>query len=251
MRLVSLNTWKGEGDYPRRVRAMIDGLAALTPDVIALQEDLRTRDGLTHTALDIARALHMHLSWVPARPKARTVGLRHAASTSGLAVLSRLPVTAQRVVALPEDSRDGQRLAQCVMLPVESGDCWLVNLHLTHLPDRADLRRSQLEHVLLALDGFAPGEPAVLCGDFNAAPDDPELSGFLQPEGPLVSVFAGQDKTTHWSAQGQALDLDHIFLHIGARRSPGTANHARVVLDEAGQQGVFPSDHRAVCVDLA
>ena len=51
MRLVSLNTWKAEGDYPKRVRAMADGLASLSADVIALQEDLRTSDGLTHTAL--------------------------------------------------------------------------------------------------------------------------------------------------------------------------------------------------------
>jgi endonuclease/exonuclease/phosphatase family metal-dependent hydrolase len=67
MRLVSLNTWKAEGDYVRRIDAMAAGLSALSPDVIALQEDLRTADGLTHTALALARALGLQLSWVPAR----------------------------------------------------------------------------------------------------------------------------------------------------------------------------------------
>jgi endonuclease/exonuclease/phosphatase family metal-dependent hydrolase len=57
MRLVSLNTWKGEADYPRRVQAMAEGQAELAPDVVALQEDLRSSDGLTHTAGALAQAL--------------------------------------------------------------------------------------------------------------------------------------------------------------------------------------------------
>jgi endonuclease/exonuclease/phosphatase family metal-dependent hydrolase len=38
MRIVSLNTWKKEGDYSRRLPLMRDGLAAMAPDVVCLQE---------------------------------------------------------------------------------------------------------------------------------------------------------------------------------------------------------------------
>lgn len=249
MRLVSLNTWKAEGDYPRRVHAMVGGLAALSADAIALQEDLRSADGLTHTALALARALRMHLSWVPARPKLRTVGLRRTPTTSGLAVLSRQPLLEQRVVVLPQDVRDGERLAQCVRLPGPAGDWWLVNLHLTHLGDRADLRREQLAAALAAMDGVDPARPVVLCGDLNAGPEDEELAGFLR-EGRLIDAFAGRTKATHVDAAGHARNLDHILLRRPAGGRTLAAEPVGVVLDRPDARGVRPSDHSGVCADL-
>lgn len=248
MRLVSLNTWKAEGDYPRRVEAMAQGLAALQADVIALQEDLRTADGLTHTARALARALGMQLSWVPARPKQRRVGLRRTLTTSGLAVISRQPVLEQRVLALQEDARDGERVAQCVRLPGPAGDWWLVNLHLTHLGDRADLRRQQLEAVLRMMDEVACAQAVVLCGDFNAGPDDAEIAGPLL-RGALRDAFAGMPKVTHVDAAGIERNLDHILF----RPAEGWAvdvGSATVVLDRPDRTGVWPSDHRGVSADL-
>jgi endonuclease/exonuclease/phosphatase family metal-dependent hydrolase len=250
VRLVSLNTWKADGDYPRRVGAMTAGLAALSPDVVALQEDVRTSDGLTHTALTLARALSLQLSWAPARPKYRNVGLRRTLTTSGLAILSRQPALEQRVLALPEDARDGERIAQCVRLPGCAGDWWLVNLHLTHLPDRADLRRTQLEAVMQAVGDLARDQPVVLCGDFNAGPVDPEIARFLAPDGSLVDAFAGRSKVTRVTEAGLAFNLDHILLRRAHGRPPFEVSDARVALDRPGADGVMPSDHFAVCADL-
>jgi endonuclease/exonuclease/phosphatase family metal-dependent hydrolase len=248
MRLVSLNTWKAEGDYPKRVRAMADGLALLSADVIALQEDLRTSDGLTHTALALARTLSMQLSWVPARAKLRDVGLRRTMTTSGLAVLSRRPVQEQRVVVLPQDARDGERVAQCVRLPGLAGDWWLVNLHLTHLGDRADLRRRQLESVLRTMDEAAPTRALVLCGDFNASTEDAEIACFLR-QGALRDASAGVPKVTHVNAAGADRNLDHILFRSGDGQMV-TAGFAGVVLDHPNPWGVLPSDHSGVCADL-
>jgi endonuclease/exonuclease/phosphatase family metal-dependent hydrolase len=251
MRLVSLNTWKAEGDYPRRIHAMAEGLLALDADVVALQEDLRTSDGLTHTALVLAQSLSMHLAWAPARLKQRQVALRRTATTSGLAVLSRQPVLEQQILALPEDPGDGERVAQCVRLSGDGGDWWLANVHLTHLPDRADLRRAQLQAVLSGLDGWAGDQPAVLCGDFNAAPGDPEIAACLPPHGPWTDAFAGRIKVTHIAASGQPCNLDHIFLRARAGDKPPAAGSATVALDRPGALGVVPSDHFAVCADLS
>jgi endonuclease/exonuclease/phosphatase family metal-dependent hydrolase len=250
MRLVSLNSWKAEGNYPARLRAMVEGLAALAPDVVALQEDLRTWDGQTHTARTLARALGMQLSWVPARAKPRKLGPRRVMSTAGLAVLSRAPVLEQRVLNLPQDDRDGERLAQCLRFRGNAGDWWLVNLHLCHLPDRADLRRAQLAHVLAALDTWAPVRRTVLCGDFNAEPDDPEMAASLWPNGPLSDAFAGRSKVTLRTGTGPGLNLDHILLR--AKRGAGAleVSHAGVALDQPDAHGTLPSDHFAVFADL-
>lgn len=247
MRLVSLNTWKAEGDYPRRVQAMAQGLATLSADVIALQEDLRTADGLTHTALALARALGMQLSWVPARPKLRSVGLRRTPTTSGLAVLSRQPVLEHRVLALPADERDGERVAQAVRLPALHGGGWLVNLHLTHLADRADLRRQQLKEALDWAAALAPGGPVLVCGDFNApATAFPTVS----TGNSLSDAFAGRSKVTHVTAEGEALDLDQVMVCQPRSAPSWRVRDPRVVMDTPGSQGVMPSDHFAVCVDL-
>jgi endonuclease/exonuclease/phosphatase family metal-dependent hydrolase len=179
------------------------------------------------------------------------VALRRTLTTSGLSVLSRRPVLEQRVLALPQDVRDGERLAQCVRLPGETGDWWLVNLHLTSLPDRADLRRAQLDAVLAAVDTFDGGLPVVLCGDFNAAPGDPEIADWLQPRGPLTDVFAGQPKVTHIAEDGRAQDLDQVLLHSAAGRPPVAGVPVGVVLDRPDAHGVVPSDHFAVCADLS
>lgn len=250
LRLVSLNTWKGEGDYPRRLALMVQGLRALDADVIALQEDLCCEAAGLHTAGTLARALGLHLSAVPARRKPRSIDGRNQDSHSGLAVLSRWPATQTRVLALPQDARDGERLAQCVRLPWDGGHWWLVNLHLTHLSDRADLRQAQLATVLDALGDFARREAVVLCGDFNASASDPAIAGALAPHGPLSDAFAGQSKTTHRDDAGRAHDLDQIVLRAGEEAALPVVSHAAVVLDRPDETGVWPSDHFAVCADL-
>ncbi|MFM7331907.1 MAG: endonuclease/exonuclease/phosphatase family protein [Brachymonas sp.] len=248
MKLVSLNTWKAEGQYLRRIEAMAQGLKALSPDVIALQEDLRTADELTHTARSLALALDMQVFWLPARPKLRTVGMQRKLTTSGMAILSRYPVQEQHVLALPQDERDGERVAQCVRLADPAGDWWLVNLHLTHLDDRADLRKQQLETILSAMADLAPTQPVVLCGDFNAGPDDEEISHFLSI-GRLRDVFSDAAKVTHVDAAGVDRNLDHILL----RPNRGLAvaiGYAAVVLDKPNSEGVMFSDHYGVYADL-
>jgi endonuclease/exonuclease/phosphatase family metal-dependent hydrolase len=249
MRLVSINTWKGDGDYPRRLGAICTGLSALSPDVVALQEDLRTDDGGMHTAHTVAGALGMFLSWVPARPKNRLVGDDVVACTSGLALLSREPVLEQRILSLPDDPRDGQRLAQCIHLPKGLGGGWLVNLHLTHLPDRPDLRQAQLSVVLNELGNWAGGERWILCGDFNAGPADQEIAACLLPHGTLKNAFSGAHKVTHVDDVGQPHDLDQIFFRTATGRGTEVRD-AWVALNHPGDDGVMASDHCAVCADL-
>ncbi len=252
MRVVSLNTWKSEGDYPLRVRAMADEFAKLSADVIALQEDWRTCDEQTHTARSLADALAMHMTCVPARAKLRSVGQTRIMSTSGLAILSRAPVLDQRVITLPQDASDGERVAQCVKLPGEGRSWWLVNLHLTHLSHRADLRQVQLQRVLDTMDKMADGQVVVFCGDFNAEPQDKEIARFLQPAGPLTDAFSDVvNKVTHMTDSGIARNLDHIFLHAGAGAPAWVVRHARVVMDRPVAHGVQASDHFAVCADLS
>jgi len=73
MRIVTINTGKCDGSYRRRLELLAAGLAALDPDVVALQEAFVACDGSADTAAYVARRLGLHASAARARRKPRTV----------------------------------------------------------------------------------------------------------------------------------------------------------------------------------
>lgn len=70
LRVVTLNTAKCDQPYWRRLALMWHQLAALSSDVIALQECFACQDRADTTQM-LARLLGMSLAWAPARRKVR------------------------------------------------------------------------------------------------------------------------------------------------------------------------------------
>ncbi|EKV27522.1 hypothetical protein C882_1368 [Caenispirillum salinarum AK4] len=240
--IVTLNTWKGDGAYRARLRLMAAGLAVLAPDVVLLQEALASADGGLDTAAHLADACALpHRVRHDGRRKARMVEGRRLDTTSGLAVLSRRPITGHRVVELPADPRDGDRQAVIARTTDAEGAAVVIaTTHLTHLKDASVLRLAQRDAVLAAL-ADAGDRPVVLGGDFNAGPDDPviaELSG---------RRAGGVDWTPPTllpdDGRGRADCLDHLFLLRGPWR---VADVARVLDVADPATGRYPSDHAGV-----
>ncbi len=243
MRIVTLNTWKNDGDYPRRLSLMAHGLTALMPDIVCLQECFAATDW--DTAKHLANALGMKAFTRPSRLKARWHSGTNIDSTSGLAILCSLPVADECALILESDPADGERIAQRLDIVIGERRLRILNLHLTHLngAGSADLRGRQLEQALRwAGEGLATG--LLVAGDLNTTATAPELallntdSGFDQP----TLHGAGIHARTYG---GEA--IDHLILQ--------SAGDWRVVarfraLDHPDPDGWFPSDHAAVVVDL-
>lgn len=249
MRILTLNTWKCDGAYRQRLQAMAQGLAALAPDVILLQEVFATEDGRADTAGYLAQALSMWATRAPARRKVRAFEGESVMSSSGLAVLTRGPLVAHQVVPLPTDPADGERIAQLACLQRGGVRTWLANVHLTHLDGASDLRIRQLNTGLTALRHLAADDRCVLGGDFNCSPGGPEFEVLRAGPSPWVMPAGSQIKSTHRTSDGRDLDLDHLLLSGG---SFTCVPPVTVVLDprqtQAGQEA---SDHAAVMLDLA
>ena len=241
MRIVTLNTWKNEGPYLRRLDLMARGLAALAPDVVCLQECF-AGDG-RDTAAHLARALGLNCYARPARAKPRRHEGAVVASTSGLAMLSRPPAVAESAWALPSDPADGERIAQRLDLSVEGRGLRTLNLHLTHLPGPASarLRARQLAAALgWAGEDLAAG--LVVAGDLNAGAADPALAALKAEVGFEAATFLG----ARGGRSGPAID------HLVLQEPGGWRVAARFrALDEVDPDGWLPSDHAAVVVDLA
>ena len=255
-RLVTFNTWKCDGDYHARLPLMIEGLARLDADVIALQECFRAPEIDADTARNVAAALDMELAHTPARRESRVVDGAEVSSSSGLAVLSRTPIERVEVIRLPEDPRDGERIAQFVWTTLGTLPMLVVNLHLCYLPDAGELRRRQLEAVLAERGRLAPRIPAALLGDFNAAATDPELG----PLRALASIQWGTSDLaalppTNGGVHHAPRAVDHmVLLPAVGDADPGrgalTLRRRAPALTEPDAHGVRPSDHAAVVADL-
>lgn len=248
MRIVTLNTWKCDGAYRARLQRMAEGLAALAPDLVLLQEVFASDDGVFDTAAFLARSLSMVAIHAPARHKSRRLDDLDRPSTSGMAVLSHRPPLEHHVLSLPADPADGERIAQLLRYTDGSQEWWVANLHLSHLPDAGALRASQLQTCHAALRARAGNAPRLIAGDFNTTPGSTEFRQMLDAAQGYFNPFAGQAKATHRSKAGIDLDLDHILLsHAWSDRvlARGIALDPREL-----PEPLRASDHAAVVLDL-
>jgi endonuclease/exonuclease/phosphatase family metal-dependent hydrolase len=240
-RIVTLNTWKCDGDYARRLALMAEGLRELSADVICLQECFI--GGGANTAASLAQALGMQARPAPARRKLRDLGAQRVMSTSGLAILTRVMATAFDVCALITDPRDGQRIAQRLDLDHDGKSLRILNLHLTHLPGVSGeaIRRDQLAMALgWATNGYEGG--LVVAGDLNATANNVALAPLALS--PAPATFQGP---RDGGPASEGLAIDHCTLFRGG---PWRVAGTHRALNRPDADGWFASDHAAVVLDL-
>jgi len=258
LKIVTINILFDLSRWAERRDLLVQGLAQLKPDLVALQE-VRLPENTAQWLADQLGYAHVSLC-----PKTSFERRKEA-----LAILSRLPFQAQGWLDL-----GGQhRVAQYVQ--VSHGDLPLVlaNTHLYWQPGESPTRLRQVERLLAWLKDL-PGEPAcIVCGDFNGTPETQAIQRMRQD---LVSAFAAvnghePDYTcptplphAFWPSlrtllgffllvRPSQLDLswrgtlDYIFLD--PRLEPLAC---QVVLDQPSKDrpDIYPSDHFGLCADI-
>lgn len=267
LKLVTLNTWGRTGPWRRRLPLIADGLRALDPHVVGLNEIWE--DAAGSSAQEIADAIGgaWHVWFGPAYED-QELGRRY-----GNAVLSRFPFVETAAWPLPEPTGDpGRNLVHAIAL-TPWGRLPVFVTHLSWMAHQSSRRLQQLQQVREWMKERAPVQkgatptdqlPPVLLGDLNAVPDSDELR-FLRglmadPYGCyLADCFAiagtGAGYTWHngnpFAAREHWPDrrLDYVFVRGPDRWHRGEPLVARVVLDEP-RDGVFASDHYGVYAEL-
>jgi endonuclease/exonuclease/phosphatase family metal-dependent hydrolase len=245
LRVVSINTGKGDGPYRRRVELLGSGLSALDPDLVLLQEAIRSSDGRLDTAQSLASYLRLRSEYIPARFKVREIEGTPVECWSGMGLLTRrAPDTVTRVV-VPQDERDGERVA----LVARFGDLAIANLHLTHLRDAQALRRRQVE-TLLAAEPLCSARHAIIGGDFNTRLE--EIRELLAGIGRWRAIDAFGDGTQLRATvpvdkpMRAGYCLDYIFALVRDNEPAPRFRGSSIVLDDPDSEGVHPSDHRGI-----
>jgi endonuclease/exonuclease/phosphatase family metal-dependent hydrolase len=278
LRVVTLNLWGTEPPLEARLALAARQLAALSPDVVCLQE-VRPVGGGRTTADVLADALGMTAHYRTAVAWEAVPGLPDG--QEGLAVIARA-IQDTRVLALPEARPTEARILLSAAVQTGGGPIWV---HTTHLHYRLDDGIAR-EHQVLAVDEAIrqlgrerDSPPQILCGDFNATADSDEIRFLrgLTTLGGRRTHFQdawlrlhrepgpgdGPAEGITWSSENRftrplrSLDLDrridYIFVTTRKKDGRGTVHDCRVVLTEragAGEVSICASDHYGVCADV-
>jgi endonuclease/exonuclease/phosphatase family metal-dependent hydrolase len=236
--LLTINTWKCDGDYYKRRKVLAAELRQMdyTNRVIFCQECFQTIDGEVDTLRYLSNALDIPGYFEKTRRKPRSLAGTLTDSYSGLGILTNLPVSSRTTIELPSSAADGGRAAQLLTLELTPGRSMLVvNVHLTHLRNSHELRIRQLVSVLQAISRSS-AHYRIIGGDLNAQENSTEIQ-LLKEQGPVIH------SASHW--------VDHLFIIRPAAEPYPKFTDTETVLDQPdAENGVYPSDHFGVHAHL-
>ena len=238
IKVLSINTWKCDGQYQKRLALMQELLAPLNLDFIACQEVFQSIDESYSTVNYLANALKMNPIWFPSRLKERTIENQTLQSYSGLCFFTRHKPAEIHSLHLPSDSRDGERTAQMIVFELKDQRIVLVNTHLTHLKEVQNLRLNQMQSMIDQIKQIKDITGYIICGDLNTIPNSASIGFLLDALPGTNNVFSEPYPATHVSGQ----TIDYIFY---SQDKELRLVNASIILNKL-VRGLLPSDHYGV-----
>jgi endonuclease/exonuclease/phosphatase family metal-dependent hydrolase len=254
---MTLNIW-GEEQWQERRYAIVAWINEIRPDLVALQEIVRTRKSCE--AVWLAEETGMTATFAAAN--------KLTDHEFGNAVLSRWPILDVRSRILVDAPSPAETRGMLTVDVRANGR--VVSFTSTHLSYRRTegwIREAQVREIADAVGSGRAGFPPIVCGDFNARPDSTEvrflkgLHAFDRQSFHLTDAYevAHPDglgftwsNANPFTAANNVPDrrIDYIFVGPAAKDGAGRVVDARVVCDEP-RHGVWPSDHFGVAATLA
>lgn len=251
--IITLNTWKCDGDYEQRLKATVKEIRNYDPDILLLQESFQTSDNKFNTSLQISLETGLTSVSSLSRPKKRLLSNNYMDSFSNVSILSKFPILNSYILPLPTNAEDGGREAIMAELQLGNHQILVCSLHLSHLKNQDQLRHDQLMHILEHPQVNKTYDGILIGGDFNMEVSDEYLNMFTRDGHWLYNTFkaSGEKEFYTLNTRGRKVKIDHI---LELRKSgPGiTVNHSQIVFQEpCSQTGVKVSDHNGVLLNFS
>lgn len=208
-RILTYNVHRCVGtDRRLDVARVADVIAALEPDIVALQElDVgRARTGGVDQAHEIARRLEMAFHFHPAMAVEEEL--------YGDAILTRLPESRMQVGALPGYPRiRGLEPRGAVWIAVDLDGTWVqvINTHLGLVPQEQRLQARAIAGPAWVGDERCAG-PAILLGDFNATVGSVVYRTLASVMTDARLHAARREPTTTFPSGFPLVQIDHVFV---------------------------------------
>jgi endonuclease/exonuclease/phosphatase family metal-dependent hydrolase len=286
VRVATLNIWNRSGPWPERLHLIREQLRLLDPDVLGLQEVLRTvspgespngawvaaphanRDLGADQASAIAAGTHPHIAYAAAMDYGNGLFF-------GNALASKFPILEHAAFELPGKETGEVRALLYALVDHPKGKLPLFVTHLNWKLHHGAVRQRQIAAVCGHIKQIAPvGDetrlPPVLMGDLNAEPDSDEirfLRGLTAINGETVYfadawAYGGDggpgytfDRRNRFAALAHEPPrrIDYIFVRGPDGKLRGEPLETRVAFNKWTQSDdgpVWPSDHYGVVTDL-
>jgi endonuclease/exonuclease/phosphatase family metal-dependent hydrolase len=262
MRFLTLNTWGTRGQWEERESRFRDRVEELAPDIVTLQETVRTSE--VHQARRLlGDGFHI------AEQQERELGRAGAPAGQGITTASRWPFGRVFEIDLNLTDRTGDFACTClvteIVTPEPLGRIWVANHFPDYQLDHERERLLQAAEVARRLEELVASSPGhvVIAGDMDADSDADSirfLTGRHVVEDLSVcyrnaweAVHFGEQLTTYspsnpyqrgpdWPFRG----IDHVMVRCAAEGPTLLATSCRRVFDR-GPDTV--SDHYGLAVD--
>ncbi len=175
LRVLTLNCWNVSAPLEARMAVARDEVAALAPDVIALQEIVVRADGFDQGALVLgdagwARVFGPAYCWDEAGGVRFDAGAR---AGFGNLIAARWPIRRSAVRRLPGLDGEEPRAALAALVETPDGLLPVVTTHLDWEHDHGFVRERQVLALASLVEEWAHAAtlPPIVAGDLNADPD--------------------------------------------------------------------------------
>lgn len=239
-----LNLEQNHRRWEQRRHLIVDQLAALKPDIFAMNE-ISIPDQTGRWLQQQANAQLDHRYALVQQSKTNT-----GSRIEGEGLLTRFPILETGNL----DYRTHDYVALVARMEIEGRT---VDVYVTHLyMSRGDesLRVFQVQQLLEWIESRDDADAQIVCGDFNAAPDKPaaqlmaETFTATQSAPTAFTPLANEEGGVahpYWDRLDRS--IDYIWL-----RGPLAATDSGVCFDipEAQDETLWPSDHAGLWADL-
>jgi len=257
IRIITINTWKCDGNYDKRLVLLAEQLKALSPGIIACQECFSSDEANADTLKFLSEKLNMQFGFLPARFRKRLFKGNWVNSFSGLGILSSFPIRELESYILPEVPGDEPRKLQLAEIELPGNNKMIIaNTHLTHLRN-VELRKEQAGFVADKVAAFEEYKYRLICGDLNAMPGSTEINALTSRAKAIDCYAAGGGAEPRYSLaeaynRGIMICVDHIFAlpYPSTNTYPDFVNSAIVLNAKDHEKGIYPSDHFGICTTL-
>jgi endonuclease/exonuclease/phosphatase family metal-dependent hydrolase len=257
MRLLTMNIWATHGDWTARRSYLADGIAALGPELLTLQETVRTE-----SYDQVAELLGPDYTIINSKVRDK--------DGMGITVASRFSARELAEVDLQVNERtaDFPCTAQLVAIDSPVEQIILINYFPSWKLDLEAEREEQALRLMHAIDGLNQDldVPVIIAGDLDADPDSASirfLTGRQSLGGRSVcyrdawdSAHRGEPGDTYTRDNALMVEdwpftrIDYILVRCGTHGGPLLQiTDCRRVFD-ADREGVWASDHFGVLADL-
>ena len=249
--IATINTWKCEGDYLKRLSILVKELELMKIQIILVQEAFQSVNEKYNTSRFLSKHLGFSYVSTQSRLKKRMFDHGNLESYSNVSIISQFPIMNWYIVPLPSGPEDGGRDAIVAEILVNNKILLFISVHLSHLRNGESLRKQQFLHILnqdfmqKAYDGIFIG------GDFNTPLNESFLDELTNHHFRYDDTFIYRKKLDGidytFSFKNKFRKIDHIVQISKIHKPMLEIIDSEIIMSEKdSESGTLASDHYGV-----